>query len=239
MFNGKPIICVTSDSNGSDGAEKPRQLQSPKAYSAAVVAAGGIPWLAGEFCEAELAELCDALLLSGGDDVHPKYFGEEILNDTVNIDSPRDEYEMRLIPEFLKRGKPIMCICRGIQILNIQMGGDIYQDLLEQRGFVHGNGKIRHEVYAEPGSVLHELFGEKFRTNSTHHQAVRKLAPGFRVTARSTEGVVEAIEHESLPIMGFQFHPERLTGTAWDERTPDFAPLFARFIAMAKEHASK
>lgn len=237
MFKGKPIICITSDSNRADWTEKPRQLESPKAYSLAVARGGGIPWLASEVCEAELAELCDGLLLSGGDDVDSKYFGEEILNDTVNIDPERDKFEMKLIPEFLKRKKPILCICRGIQVINIYMGGDIYQDLLAQCGYVHSNTKIRHDVYAEPGTFLYELFGEKFKTNSTHHQAVRKLAPGFKIAARSTEGVVEAIEHETLPIYGCQFHPERLTGEGWDDRTPNFAPLFERFVAIVKNDA--
>lgn len=239
MFQGKPIICITSDSNRQNWGEKPRQIESPKAYSLAIARAGGIPWLASEVCEGELAELCDALLLSGGDDVHPKYFGEDVLNDTVNIDAPRDEFEMRLIPEFMRRKKPILCICRGIQALNIALGGDIYQDLLEQCGYVHSNGKIRHDVYAAPGTLLFELFGERFKTNSTHHQAVRKLAPGFKVAARSAEGIVEAFEHETLPIYGCQFHPERLTGEGWDERTPDFAPLFERFVAIAKANAGK
>ncbi len=239
MFNGKPLICITSDSNREDWSEKPRQMQSPKAYSAAIARAGGIPWIAGEFCEQELAELCDGLLLSGGDDVHPKYFGEEVLNDTVVVDAHRDEFEMRLIPEFLSRGKPILCICRGVQILNIHLGGTIYQDLVAQCGFVHMNGQVRHDVFAEPGSLLHRLFGEKFRTNSTHHQALKEIAPGLRVAARSTEGIVEAVEHETLPIWGCQFHPERLTGEGWDERTPDFAPLFTHFIEAVKENAAK
>ncbi|HWQ58580.1 MAG TPA: gamma-glutamyl-gamma-aminobutyrate hydrolase family protein [Clostridia bacterium] len=239
MFNGKPIICITSDSNRANWPEKPRQLESPKAYSLAVARAGGIPWLASEVCEAELAEVCDALLLSGGDDVAPKYFGEEVLNASVNIDVPRDEFEMRLIPAFMKRKKPILCICRGIQILNIALGGDIYQDLVEQCGFVHMNRDIRHPVYAEPGTLLFELFGKEFRTNSTHHQAVRRLAPGFKIAARSAEGVIEGIEHESLPIYACQFHPERLTGEGWDSRTPDFAPLFERFVAIVKQSASR
>lgn len=239
MFNGKPIVCITNDSNRENWGEKPRQIESPKAYSAAIARAGGIPWLTSEFCEEELAKMCDALLLAGGDDVDPKYFGEEKLNDTVVVDSPRDQFEMRLIPEFLKRGKPILCICRGIQILNIYLGGTVYQDLVEQRGFVHWDIKIRHDVFAEPGTLLYELFGESFKTNSTHHQGLRDLAPGLKVAARSTEGVIEAIEHETLPIYGCQFHPERLTGEGWDARTPDFAPFFAHFISLAKEHAAR
>lgn len=239
MFKGKPIICITSDSNRADWTENPRQLQSPKAYSLAVARAGGIPWLASEVCETELAELCDALLLSGGDDVHPKYFGETVLNASVNIDAARDEFEMKLFPEFLARGKPVLCICRGIQVLNIAMGGDIYQDLVAQCGFVHMNRDIRHTVYAEPGTLLNELFGAEFKTNSMHHQAVRKLAPGFKVAARSAEGVIEAIEHESLPLYGVQFHPERITGEGWDSRTPDFAPLFERFVEIVKERTAQ
>lgn len=239
MFNGKPIVCITNDSNRENWVVKPRQIESPKAYSAAIARAGGIPWLTSEFCEQELAQLCDALLLAGGDDVDPKYFGEEKFNDTVVVDSVRDDFEMRLIPEFLKRGKPILCICRGMQILNIYLGGTVYQDLVEQCGFVHMDGKIRHEVITEPDTLLRKLFGERFRTNSTHHQSLRDLAPGFKVAARSAEGVIEAIEHETLPIYGCQFHPERLTGEGWDERSPDFAPFFTHFISLAKEHAAR
>jgi len=71
--------------------------------------------------------------------------------------------------------------------------------------------------------------------NSTHHQAVKALAPGLRVTARSVEGIIEGYEHETLPIFGVQFHPERLTGILWDDRTPDFHPFFAHFIRMVKK----
>ncbi len=238
MLNGKPVICISNDSNASSNtAGKPRQIMSPKAYSAAIAAAGGIPWLTSEFCAEELAQFCDGLLLSGGDDVEPEYFGETVLNASVSMDTERTRFEIPLAKAFLAQGKPIMTICRGIQLLNIVMGGDIYQDLVEQCGLVHMNGTIRHDVYAEEGSILHRLFGPKFKTNSTHHQAIRRLAPGFKVTARSVEGIVEAVEHESLPIFGTQFHPERLTGVQWDERTPDFAPLFSHFIEVVKERS--
>ena len=119
------------------------------------------------------------------------------------------------------------------------MGGTLYQDLVEQKGWVHFNAQIRHEVYAEEGSVLYRLFGPKFRTNSTHHQAVKDLAPGFHVTARSVEGIVEAYEHDTLPILATQFHPERLTGILWDDRTPDFRPWFEYFVELVRKHAEK
>ena len=116
---------------------------------------------------------------------------------------------------------------------------NVLNDLVEQKGWVHFNAQIRHEVYAEEGSVLYRLFGPKFRTNSTHHQAVKDLAPGFHVTARSVEGIVEAYEHDTLPILATQFHPERLTGILWDDRTPDFRPWFEYFVELVRKHAEK
>ena len=151
----------------------------------------------------------------------------------------RTAFEKPLFQAFLDRGKPILGICRGCQFINAVMGGTLYQDLVEQKGWVHFNTQIRHEVYAEEGSVLYRLFGPKFRTNSTHHQAVKDLAPGFHVTARSVEGIVEAYEHDTLPILATQFHPERLTGILWDDRTPDFRPWFEYFVELVRKHAEK
>ena len=239
MFNGKPVICISNDSNALRAPEAARQIESPKAYSAAIANAGGIPWVTSEFCAEELAEMCDGLLLAGGADVDPALFGEEILNDTIGMDKLRDEFEYKLIPEFLKRNKPILCICRGLQILNIYMGGNVYQDLVEQMGLVHMNTKIRHLVFNEEGSLMHKFFGDTVKVNSTHHQAVCKVAEGFRVTSRSAEGLVEAMEHETLPIIAFQFHPERLSYAANDGRTPDFAPVFEHYINMCIEDAKK
>ena len=237
MIMGKPVICVSSDSNNREkkGAE-PRQHYSPAAYSRAIAAAGGVPVIAPEQCCGEMAELCDALLLTGGDDVCPELYGEEILNDTVCTDPKRTAYEVPLTRAFLEKEKPILCICRGFQIMNCVLGGDLYQDLVAQCGYVHMNTDIRHFVTAEPGSVLYKLFGERFKVNSTHHQAVRRLGEGLHVTARSVDGLIEAFEHDTLPIWGTQFHPERLTGIAWDDRTDDFAPYFAAFIDLVREH---
>jgi putative glutamine amidotransferase len=237
MLNGKPLICVTSDDNFlSAGPDAPRHIDSPSAYTAAIANAGGIPLLTSEQCPEEMAELCDALLLTGGDDVDPELYGETIYNESVKPDPQRTAFEVPLTKAFLARRKPILCICRGTQLLNVMLGGDLWQDLLAQCGYVHMNGQIRHNVYAEKGSVLNGLFGDVFRTNSTHHQAIRTLAPGLRCTAKSIEGIVEAYEHETLPILATQFHPERLTGVQWDDRTPDFAPYFKYFVDLVKKH---
>ena len=211
-------------------------------YTAAIYRAGAkAVWINTDDLDKAIAEMlqCDGLLLSGGADMDPDLYGEEPLNDSVKPLPERTAFEKPLFEAFLKRGKPIMGICRGSQLINVCMGGTLYQDLLEQKGWIHMNGAIRHDVYAEEGSVLYKLFGKQFKTNSTHHQAVKDLAPGFHVTARSIEGIIEAYEHDTLPIYATQFHPERLTGILWDDRTPDYKPWFEYFVNLVKEHASK
>ena len=235
----KPLILISSDSNACSpnlpGAA--RELRSPAAYSRAVAIAGGVPVIGGEQCAAELAEICDALLLSGGPDIEPELFGEKLLNASVKCDEPRTKYEYALLDEFLKQGKPIFGICRGSQVMNVYFGGTMYQDLVEQKNWNHMVPHMRHPVTAEEGSILHKLFGKEFNVNSTHHQALKDVAKDIKVTAWSENGqLIEAWEHEKLPVFAVQFHPERLTNIMWDERTPDFAPLFDYFINLVKEH---
>lgn len=239
MFNGKPLICISSDMKKMESDPRRLITETYQTYSDAVFYAGGIPMITCGRCAEEMADLCDGLLITGGPDLEPEVYGEQQLNDTVKPMPERTAFEKPLFQAFLDRGKPILGICRGCQFINAVMGGTLYQDLVEQKGWVHFNAQIRHEVYAEEGSVLYRLFGPKFRTNSTHHQAVKDLAPGFHVTARSVEGIVEAYEHDTLPILATQFHPERLTGILWDDRTPDFRPWFEYFVELVRKHAEK
>ena len=239
MFNGKPLICISADVKRMESDPRRMITEMHQTYTQAIFNAGGIPMITCDVCAEEMADLCDGLLLSGGADMDPDLYGEEPLNDSVKPLPERTAFEKPLFEAFLKRGKPIMGICRGSQLINVCMGGTLYQDLLEQKGWVHMNGAIRHDVYAEEGSVLYKLFGKQFKTNSTHHQAVKDLASGFHVTARSIEGIIEAYEHDTLPIIATQFHPERLTGILWDDRTPDYKPYFAYFVNLVKEHAEK
>lgn len=239
MFNGKPLICISSDMKKMESDPRRLITETYQTYSDAVFYAGGIPMITCGRCAEEMADLCDGLLITGGPDLEPEVYGEQPLNDTVKPMPERTAFEKPLFQAFLDRGKPILGICRGCQFINAVMGGTLYQDLVEQKGWVHFNAQIRHEVYAEEGSVLYRLFGPKFRTNSTHHQAVKDLAPGFHVTARSVEGIVEAYEHDTLPILATQFHPERLTGILWDDRTPDFRSWFEYFVELVRKHAEK
>lgn len=233
-MENKPLICVSSDRRAmeSDGRRWFNELNN--GYTDALCRAGGVPLLTCGLCAEEMAQLCDGLLLSGGADLDPVLYGEAVLNDTVQVKPERDAFEMKLFRAFYALGKPIFGICRGCQVINVALGGTLYQDLVEQKGLVHFDTELRHEVRAAEGSVLYRLFGERFLVNSTHHQAVKTMAPGLRVTACSAEGIVEAFVHESLPVFATQFHPERLTGELWDERTPDFAPLFDYFITLCQ-----
>lgn len=234
MIDGKLTILIPTDSYVMPTGQ--RAHYSPSAYARAIAAAGAAPILGGEQCAKELSHLCDGLLLAGGPDIEPDLFGEEIYNDTVKVDTPRTKFEYALLKEFLAQGKAVMGICRGEQLLNVYLGGDMYQDLAHQKGLFHSSYELRHKVKAVPGSFVEKLLGEEFLVNSTHHQAVRRLAPGLKLAAEAPDGVVEAYEHESLPLFGVQWHPERLTNVMRDERTPDMAPLFTYFLDLIRAH---
>ena len=183
---------------------------------------------------------CDGLVLTGGVDVHPKYYGEEI-NGTDKIDDLRDSFEMSLCEKYEKAGKPILGICRGIQLINIYFGGTLHQDL----GFIgncHRNDKpdgVVHNVRAAKCSLVEKLYGDEFPVNSFHHQAVKNVAPGFAATALSTEhGIIEAIEHKTRPIFGVQWHPERMCLSHRRCDTVDGKYIFAHFVNLCKEYIS-
>lgn len=230
----KPLICVCSDRRVMESDTRRWFNELNNAYTDALYRTGAVPLLTCGLCAGEMAQLCDGLLLSGGADLDPQLYGEAVLNDSVKINPQRDAFELELFAAFYRLGKPVFGICRGCQVVNVALGGTLYQDLVEQKGLVHFDPQLRHEVWADESSLLHELFGGRFFTNSTHHQAVKDVAPGLRVTARSAEGIVEALEHELRPVFATQFHPERLTGELWDDRTPDFAPLFAHFTELCR-----
>ena len=234
MVQRKPLICISSDRKPLENDKRRWIMQLHNVYTDAVYAAGGIPLPACGVCAEEMAQLCDGLLLSGGVDLDPALYGEERLNDTVQVIPQRDDFELALFRAFWELNKPIFGICRGCQLVNVALGGTLYQDLVEQKGLNHSDPELRHEVQTEEDCVLREFFGESFFTNSIHHQAVKDAAVGLRVTARSADGIVEAFEHESRSVLATQFHPERLTGALKDDRAPDFAPLFEWFVDLCK-----
>lgn len=201
-------------------------------YEAAVRHAGGLPF-AGYAPEPDLS--CEGLILCGGGDVIPSLYGQENTASSL-LDLRRDEAELQLIRAFAQAGKPILGICRGMQILNVAFGGTLLQDLSpEQRPF-HGGAKPDrvHPVRALEDTLLHRLYGHIFSVNSYHHQAVDRLADGFRAIAWAESGVVEAMEHQSMPILAVQFHPERMAYDNFRPDAVDAAPLLEHFISLCR-----
>lgn len=176
-----------------------------------------------------LAANCDGLLVPGGADVDPARYGQKNTA-SVGIDPDRDRDELTLIRQFLALEKPILGICRGHQILNVALGGDLIQDLPGHRQRPDGVDEV-HPVGVEH-PFLGQLYGDTFVSNSAHHQAIGRLGEGLRVTCRSGEGIIEGVIHENGRIIGVQFHPERM---AFAHRRPDAddgAKLFQAFAAL-------
>lgn len=210
-------------------------------YVEAVQAGGGIPVLLtppGDSASLDrLTKAVDGLVLSGGTDVDPVYFGEEPIFGGGEICPERDAFELALAGAALASGIPLIGICRGMQVINIAAGGDIYQDIGSQLGdplIKHFQQAPRwhptHEIKVLPGTSLASILGSgPVRVNSYHHQAVRKVAPGFIVSARSGDGVIEAVESPGhLFALGVQCHPEAL----W-KRHPLFLNLFKKLAEAA------
>jgi putative glutamine amidotransferase len=231
-----PVIGITCSWDAPRNA-----YLSPKDYAAAVAGGGGRPILLPHLevlnsHAKDPLESIDGLLLSGGTDLDPAAFGEEPRYPLKTIDPTRDAFELALCRAALEAGVPIFGICRGIQVLNLAAGGTVYQDLAGQV-----DGALRHEqdaprwhpthaVSIEEGTRLHAILQETAcRVNSFHHQAVRDVARGFAVSARATDGVIEAIESVHAPFaLGVQWHPENT------HRTLDTSKrLFAAFVAAA------
>lgn len=194
-------------------------------YGEALVRAGGLPAVFSGGCPEALAQRFSGLLLTGGGDAAPERYGAVRLP-TDDVDEARDAEELALIDAFVRRGRPVFGICRGIQILNIALGGTLIQHIPS-----HADG-ARHVVEAVRGTMIHAVCGGSFETNSWHHQAVGRLAPGLRSAAQSADGTIEAIEHEALPVFAVQWHPERMVAGLCADVGTDHLCLFTRFVEM-------
>lgn len=238
----KPLIGVTC----SWDEEKGRIFLS-KMYLEAVRAAGGIPLpldcTSGGDAMSGIAGVINGLILSGGPDVDPFFFGEDPVPACGEICPERDQFEIALARVALESGIPLLGICRGIQVMNIAAGGYICQDIGSQQpvgGIKHFQEAPRwhptHGITVREGTVLASLLGPgPLRVNSFHHQAVRDVAPGFIVSARSADGVIEAIESPDLPFaLGVQCHPE----TLW-QKHPVFLKLFVSLVEAARQNTTQ
>lgn len=223
-----------------------------QSYCRAIFAAGGIPLLLPLIEEEgplrRLYDLVDGLLLAGGGDVAAEFYGAADSGKLTLIDRPRDRVEIALTRWALAEGLPVLGICRGIQTLNVAAGGTLVQDIPSEvpEALKHRAGPpkyagdyIAHTVTVASGSLLADVLavvagpeGLSTGVNSRHHQAVRDVAPGFVVTARADDGVIEGIEAEpgSHPFaLGVQWHPENMV-----PQHPPMVRLFSRFVAACQ-----
>lgn len=151
----------------------------------------------------------DGLLLPGGGDISPIFYHRKNRG-SENICITEDILQILLFHRFLEEKKPILGICRGMQLINVALGGNLIQDLPTKKLHAYDHADRYHTTKALSGSRLHFLYGNNCITNSAHHQAVNQLGEHLHITQYAHDGVSEAIEHETLPIVGVQWHPERM-----------------------------
>jgi len=240
----RPVIGITT---------RPRIIKAPggemeahtieHAYTDAVLQAGGLPVLLASVPSSHVGDVLDrldGLVLSGGGDVEPERYGGVRTDTMYDLDLDRDEFELELVRAAAFRRFPVLAICRGLQVVNVALGGTLIGDIPSEVGSADHTMIGRHvfnghqHVTLEQGCRVALAVGATdVSVNSIHHQAVRDLAPGFRAVGWADDGVVEAIEHEDVewPILAVQWHPEYLA------RSDDKASwaLFAALVTSAAE----
>ena len=192
-------------------------------FASRIAQAGGLPvYLSYDTDPTAICQWLSGVIITGGQDMHPACWGGDTSvvrgvdprADPMVHDIERDEYEIALARAALARGIPVLGVCRGMQVLNVALGGTLVADLppsaVEHLSTESAptDGAADHVVTFEPGSIAAELFGQRAVTNSWHHQAVDRCGAGLVVTGRTSDGVVEAVELPGAPVLGVQWHPE-------------------------------
>ena len=210
----KPVIAISNFAHDSHS-----EFMQSKYIESIHRAGGEVHLISLEDPAQAVAETlaCDGLLLPGGADVNPALYGQERSKKCQEPSAVRDAAEWEMLSAFFKTKKPILCICRGEQLLNAFCGGTLYQDIKEIQTCNHDDRDTAatgiHHVAIIPETKLSTLLGkESLFVNSLHHQAVDKVAPNLRVCAKSEDGFVEAVEMPAHPFcLGLQWHPEHLS----------------------------
>lgn len=234
----KPIIGLTCEKENSINKSINR-VNYP--YIKAVIASGGIPIIIPTMEDTKdinrYIDIVDGVIFTGGGDISAHYFNEEPIREVDEVCQDRDMTEIALFHEVYKRGKPIFGICRGIQLINIALGGSIYQDIYSQVPNVLGHtcaNNIQdgyHSINIQKDSIMYEIFQkEKLVVNSQHHQSIKSLGKDLRVIAEAKDGIIEAIESTNEKfILGVQFHPEAMA-----MKYEEFLKPFKYFVDRCK-----
>ncbi len=198
-----------------------------------------LPIINNELIIEEQVKSLDALILSGGEDINPVYYREKPLSKLEEFSVERDKYDFTLAKYALQHNIPVLGICRGAQILNVILGGSLYQDhsyiskKIDEHNYTNHESLVRHEIFVEKDTFIHKIFGEKTMVNSFHHQSVKNIAPNLRVTAFDKDGIVEAFEsrNKNKLILGIQWHPEMMANKGNNQ---EMIELFRAFINYEK-----
>lgn len=244
----KPVIGVSCNydyadvfQNGGDlAAISPKWHTVCENYTRAIEEAGGIPLLLPIYKNKEdltlILNTVDGVLLTGGNDIDPLLYGEIDRGKCGRIVPERDNQDIAIAQYIAyKTSKPMLCICRGIQVLNVAMHGSLYQDLESDGPFYQHMKKnypmnaITHSVSVERGSLLYKILGKSsIGVNSFHHQSIKSIGDRLKATAKSEDGVIEAVELEGAEfILGLQWHPEKMYDSEEQKK------IFAAFIESA------
>jgi len=251
--SARPVVGIptqTLQSLGGVSAEIPPSWVMSQRYIQTLVQAGAIPWMIPLVNESTLRGIYDGLdgvFLPGGADIDPKTYGHGPHQACDKTDPERDRVELSLAKWAMADGKPVLGVCRGMQLINVAAGGSLFQDLATQRpdsikhdyfpfsGQAFARDYLAHTVDVAPDSRLSKLYGAgELRVNSMHHQGIRELGAGLRVTAVAPDGLIEAIETTGdAYVFAVQWHPEALTDG--DERA---AEMFREFVGAAGRFAT-
>lgn len=237
----RPIIGITPSLETNES-----KIYTPTSYPKAVIQAGGTPVFLNFTRDDEMIEqyaaMVDGVLFSGGDDVDPASYDEEQIWGCGDICPLRDDFEIKLLKVLVEKypEKPVLGICRGAQVLNVAMGGTLYQDLRSQvEGCIRHQQQqsshyASHKAMMTEGSKLHAIYGStEVMVNSFHHQAVKDVGKGLVVTARASDGVVEGLEKPDHPyFIAVQWHPERQVE---GPHHPEHKPLFQSFVDACRK----
>jgi putative glutamine amidotransferase len=237
-----PIIGVTSSRSLNQFGYP--QFSVSEAYTASLSNAGASPVLIPlglpETTLQTIVQRLDGILFSGGGDIDPRQYGNDPHPLVSDVDPDRDQVEIQLLHQVMKEGLPILGICRGLQIINVALGGSLYEDVLEQhpKAVKHRyypdwpRDHLAHTVQVETGSQLMEILGTStVQVNSLHHQGVNQLAPGLRASSYAPDGLIEGFELQDYPYgLAVQWHPENLQAYA------PMRELFKSFVEAAGNH---
>ncbi len=255
ITKGSPLILIVGGTDAEGPEFRDPSLTLSGRYSEALLAAGALPLTCPPIPSpaylAEAVRRCDGVMLSGGDDIQPSMHCDSVppeLAKTIGrADPERDLADTLLISEVFRQRKPLLAICRGHQMVNIVFGGTLYLDVasqrpdaLDHRQFERADDPV-HEVALERGSLIRRLSRQPtIRVNTTHHQAIDRLADPFQSTGQTADGLIEAYEFktehaEMLPwFLSVQFHPERLC-----LKHPEFGKIFDGLARAAKRTRSR